>query len=1015
MTTRVWRGGPGDWTNPADWAAGGSGASGAPRPGDEATIAGGDVDLAGAEGLDGTTYDGVALTLGDAADDPTTLDLSQALLGHFFKTSLAGSATVEALGTSAICGAVLDAAAGSVLTLGGASPGDTLELARGSNVSVGDGAALVLTGTIRADANVSAAAGSRVTNDAAVTLNGGTASIGGPLLGRGGFTLSDDAVLDVEGSVGRGQAIAFGDPGETLDIARLGRFHGAISGFAAGDTLDLGGIAASSAVYDAGRQALTLLDAAGNPMATLRNVAAAAGDLAATPDGDGGTLVGYAGAPSPEKAQIATADRAMRADVVRDTMTVPGTATPVTGAGVKVGIISDSFDYEGTADADAAAGYLPAKPDGTSAVTVVKAATAGGEDEGREMAEEVHQVAPGASLYFASAGGSGPASLAGAYEALQAAGCQVIACDVNQPASLPYYDVAGGLDAAVSSVVVAGTNVFISGGNFGQSYVEERFDPRQTVLPDGTAADAQVFSDGTPLEPFTLSAGTTARLDLQWTAPYEGDGGRGAPDALTLKLFSADGKPLPASFGATTATVQVMDGVPTTDLSIALPKTATATTYTAAVTLDGGQASPEAFKMMLSATGGQGTGAGGFFDDPDAGRGSGNERGVQLIPGVNSVGATFYANSAAFGGSPGYDEYFVNSGPGAIYDDPSGQPYPSPRTAGKLDFDAPDGVPVPDPASDDPDDATPFYGTSAAAPNAAAVAALMLQANPGLTTRQVTALLQQSALDQGLKPQQQGAGLIQADRAVELAIAAGEAAPAGTGTVALDPSVIYAGHGGFTLTGTASGLGSVAGVEISATVDGTPEDLGPATLGPGDSFTFTDEVGAHLQTGVTATATDGTGAEIASTADLSLRGGRDGGAFVAREVERAPGGGSPLAVTAFRADGARRVRVLSGGQTLSSSGADVFVNGGAPANTFVFDPGLGHDVVRGFRAGGLDHDVLSFAGSDFGSSIAQVLRDTRDTAQGALVTDPASGGMVLLAGITRAQFAHDPADIAFRG
>ena len=232
-----------------------------------------------------------------------------------------------------------------------------------------------------------------------------------------------------------------------------------------------------------------------------------------------------------------------------------------------------------------------------------------------------------------------------------------------------------------------------------------------------------------------------------------------------------DGQPLPAGFGCTTGTVQDQDGVATTDLEVSVPTAAVATTYEAAVYRDGDQVSPQAFKMMLSRTGTSGTGAGGDFDDPEAGQGSGDERGLQLIPGVNSVGASFWGNSAAFGGAPTYNEDFTNVGPGTIYGDGVGMAYATPRHAGKLDFDAPDGIPVPTPSSSNPNAPTPFYGTSAAAPNAAAVAALMLQADPDLTTAQVTALLKRSAIDQGLTAAQQGTGLIQADRAVELAVA----------------------------------------------------------------------------------------------------------------------------------------------------------------------------------------------------------------------------------------------------
>lgn len=772
MTQRVWNGGSGDWTDPSRWSVTGTGASGAPIPGDTAEVAEGDVALVGAEGLDGSIYNGVALVLGDSANDAVQLDLSSAFLGQYAAIGLAGSATIDAVGTSAIACMVTDTVGGSTLTLGGATgdAADTLILAHDSSLTVGGGAGLHLTGTIRADAAITAAATSTVVNDATVTLEGPLVDIEGFLTGTGTFDVDDASTLRLGGQCGAGQTIAFGDTNGRLQLADPGGFAGAITGFASGDLLDLTGVDATAAAYDAASGILTLTDASGAAVATLHGIEAAPGPLTVTRDGGGtGTTVGYAGAPAREKLSIAVADRAMRSDVVRATMTEPGTTIPITGAGVKVGIISDSFDVYGTADADAAAGYLPADPDGTSAVTVLTEGSPGGTDEGREMAEEIHEVAPGAGLYFAAEGRS-TGTYAGAVSALRQAGCQVIVSDVNPP-SLPFYDVAGGLDGTVTATIAAGVNVFDSGGNFGQSFVEQQFAPRTTTLSDGTSAETQIFSDGTAYEPFTILADTSARLDLQWTAPYEGISGSGAPQALTLKLFDADGQLLPAGFGTTTGTVQDQDGVATTDLEVSIPGAAAATTYEAAVYRDGDQVSPQAFKMMLSRTGTTGTGAGGYFDDPDAGQGSGDERGVQLIPGVNSVGATFWGNSAAFGGAPTYNEDFTNVGPGTVYADSAGMADATPRDAGKLDVDAPDGVLVSRPSSSDPNTSTPFYGTSAAAPNAAAVAALMLQADPDLTTSQVTALLKRSAIDQGLTAAQQGTGLIQADRAVDLAIA----------------------------------------------------------------------------------------------------------------------------------------------------------------------------------------------------------------------------------------------------
>jgi hypothetical protein len=110
-------------------------------------------------------------------------------------------------------------------------------------------------------------------------------------------------------------------------------------------------------------------------------------------------------------------DQAMRADVARATFGVDGT-------GVTAGVLSDSFNCLGGAEADVAS-------DDLSPVTVIQELPdcRDGTDEGRAMLQLVHDVAPGASLAFATAF-TGQAGFASNILALQAAGADVIVDDV---------------------------------------------------------------------------------------------------------------------------------------------------------------------------------------------------------------------------------------------------------------------------------------------------------------------------------------------------------------------------------------------------------------------------------------------------------------------------------------------------------------------------------------------------------------------------------------------------------
>ena len=96
----------------------------------------------------------------------------------------------------------------------------------------------------------------------------------------------------------------------------------------------------------------------------------------------------------------------------------------VNGSGINVGVLSDSFNCLGGAAGDTANGDLPS-------VTVIQEISicTGATDEGRAMLQIVHDVAPGATLSFASAF-NGQAAFASNILALASAGAKVIVDDV---------------------------------------------------------------------------------------------------------------------------------------------------------------------------------------------------------------------------------------------------------------------------------------------------------------------------------------------------------------------------------------------------------------------------------------------------------------------------------------------------------------------------------------------------------------------------------------------------------
>src|SRR4029077_9319828 len=114
---------------------------------------------------------------------------------------------------------------------------------------------------------------------------------------------------------------------------------------------------------------------------------------------------------------------------------------------------------------------------------------------------------------------------------------------------------------------------------------------------------------------------------------------------------------------------------------------------------------------------------------------------------------------------PNIAQYFTSSGPVTIYFDTNNNRLTTPQVRLKPDVAAANGVnntffplggiPAEADSLYDPDDFPNFYGTSAASPHAAGLAALVLQAHGGshsLTPQQVKTIFQMTAFPHDLDP-----------------------------------------------------------------------------------------------------------------------------------------------------------------------------------------------------------------------------------------------------------------------
>ena len=421
-------------------------------------------------------------------------------------------------------------------------------------------------------------------------------------------------------------------------------------------------------------------------------------------------------------------DAILRANLVRN-------LRGITGNGIRVGVISDGVNSRAVAQAS---GDLPNNIE-------IDPGRPGNGDEGTAMLEIVHDLAPNAQLAF-----SGPSTSLEmvnsinflASQAFGGAGADIIVDDLGLFAQ-PYFE-DGFIAETVENVIANGTIYASSAGNSGDAHYESDFvrDP----------LDFHNFGGGDNAMRVLVGGGGTIRMFLQWTDPF---GASGVDyDLWTCVAGFTPGTGVPGQDCFASNFEQDGDDDPIEGLSLTNngPNTAELDIF-----IDGFFAT-DIRRLELFVLGNILVTE---FNVP-----GGSLFGHAAVPGA-------YASAAIDASDPGNNdiEPFSSQGPADIF-------FPSFESRPKPDITAIDGVSVTG-AGGFPGT---FFGTSAASPHVAGIAALVLEAvrnaNPGISKTeaadQVRQAIMNTAVDLGTGGFDEvfGAGRIDSLAAVDEAVSA---------------------------------------------------------------------------------------------------------------------------------------------------------------------------------------------------------------------------------------------------
>jgi subtilisin family serine protease len=588
-------------------------------------------------------------------------------------------------------------------------------------------------------------------------------------------------------------------------------------------------------------------------------------------------------------------------------------ANALTGTGVTVGIISDSYDcyavyaangvpaggnagyanngFTATAAMDISTGDLPsnvnvlqeANPSNMGCMHYGAPLQLPFGDEGRAMMQIVHDVAPGANLAFYTAEDS-EATFASGIGQLATAGAKVIADDVGYFDEPFFQD--GIVAQAIDAVQAQGVAYFSAAGNNGTLAYDNNAPTFATlsISPPNTGErllnfDVSGVTTTTTL-PVTIPAmipGEFVAIVVEWDQPYVtgAPNSGGATSQIDLCITCAMGNDLIYMIDSsgnlvagTCSGPNTLGHDPVQLMIIANPANAA------------GNSSQESLNIVVGLAGGTTPGRIKVAVEGDGlpltiNQFATNSATIQGHPGAAgaiAVGAAFFLSTPACGAAAAL-EYYSSMGGDPILFDVNGLRLPAAVIRQKPDFVGPDGgndtflgfqfskanPPIVDNSMIagcmNKASFPSFFGTSAATPHLAGIAALFLQANPTLTLTQLYNALSQTALPIGAAPNASaGWGFVQADAAAnKIPATVVPAAP----TLTLGASSIVLGSS-TTLTWTSANnqgctaSGTWAGAELSNSM----QNLTPTAAGSYPyALACTNNAGTSPTTTVTLTVT----------------------------------------------------------------------------------------------------------------------------------------------------------------